>query len=130
MLLLEFFVIASALLAVGIALRRTRTAEVDGERLRRELALQDEPIDEQEALAAIGLMSSELCEMIISPLTVLLAQCELAQGCGESNPRLATIERQARRIASVVERHRGLAPSRRADKVLIDPLVLQGGLAE
>ena len=124
MLLLEFFVIASALLAVGVALRRTRSAEVDSVVLRRELARQDEPLEEQEALAAIGLMGSELCEMIISPLTVLLAQCELAQGCGESTPRLKTIEKQARRIASVVERHRGLAPSRRDDKVVIDPLVL------
>ena len=72
MLVLEFFLTASALLAVGVALRRVRAAEDEAARLRHQLSRADEPLEHTEALAAIGLMTGELCEMIISPLTVIL----------------------------------------------------------
>lgn len=122
MLVFDFFLLGTALLVVGIALSRTRAAEEEAERLREELARRDEPLEQQEALAAIGLLTSELCEMIISPLTVLLGQCELGRRRDTGPERIATIERQARRIAAVVERHRAFAPSRRGDLRAVDPL--------
>ena len=75
----------------------------------------------QEAFGAANMLIGELCHMVISPLTVILGQCELARAQAPGDRRLETVERQARRIADVIERHRGFAPAQRSEIREIDP---------
>ena len=111
MLLANFLLLVVALLTVFVAFLRTRAAEDALERAQRHLAAGESKGEQDEALAAIGLMTGDLCEEIIPPITVILAQCELLHAAGEEeSPRLRTIEAQSRRIARAVEGHRGFAP--------------------
>lgn len=130
MILFEFFLIASALLAVGVALRRTRAAEADADALRARIARRDEAHEETEALAAAGLVAATLCDAIVGPLTGVLAQCEIGRGTGEPSPRLGAIEGEARRIAAAFERYRGLLPARRIASRIVDPLQLADEVVE
>jgi signal transduction histidine kinase len=130
MILFEFFLIASALLAVGVALRRTRAAEADADALRARIARRDEAHEETEALAAAGLVAATLCEAIVGPLTGVLAQCEIGRGAGEPSPRLGAIEGEARRIAAAFERYRGLLPARQIASRIVDPLRLADEVVE
>ncbi len=121
MLLLTVLVLLTSICAIVVALRRLAQSESERAALREELEGRARGGDEQEALAAVGLIASELCKMVVSPVTVILGQCELARAQGGGDRRLDAIERQARRIADVVERHRGLADSQAAEVREIDP---------
>ena len=121
MLIFEFILLSGTLLTVGIALRRLSSADAEAAALHvRIRELMDQQTGSEE-LAAMGVLNSELCQMIISPLTVILGQCELARRQAEPDRRLQSIEKQARRIASVVERHRGICPSANAEVSEVDP---------
>ena len=95
-------VIEAVLFVASEPLPRAKILEVFGERDRAKA---------DEALAAVGLMTGDLCEEVIPPITVILGQCELMRAGGEAeSPRMRAIEAQARRIARAVEHHRGFAP--------------------
>lgn len=119
---LEFFLITAVLLVVGVALRRVSQLERECRELRARTSSRAAQDQERDALAAVGTLASEICHMIVSPLTVILGQCELAKGGGSLPQRVATIEEQARRIAAVVERYRGVGQRSRDDVRDIDPL--------
>ena len=113
----EFFVLSTALLTVAVLLRRLARVEEDRARLDAKLRSAGRIDDEeQEALRAIGVLTNELCHLVISPLTIILGQCELARSGGERTRRIETIERQARRIAAVVETLAEAGEVRRGDE--------------
>jgi signal transduction histidine kinase len=118
---IEFLLLATAILVVGIVLRRLRQVEYQRDTLMREMFRDEERDPEQEAFGAANMLIGELCHMVISPLTVILGQCELARAQGGRDKRIETVERQARRIADVIERHRGFAPAQRSEIREIDP---------
>jgi len=121
LLLANFLLLLASLLAVFVAVVRAWVADGEGGRAGKRLADREACIAEDEALAAIGLMTGDLCEEIVAPVTVILAQCELLRSAGEEeSPRLRAIESQARRIARAVERHRGFAPSTSATGRAVD----------
>jgi len=120
--LFEFVLLATTLLTVAVLLRRLRVVEEERTRLRSELDRRGPHDDEQDAMIAMGMLTNELCHLLVSPLTVILAQCELARSGGEMTRRLETIERQARRIADVVERHRTMAGGKASDTQRVDPV--------
>ena len=112
MLLANFLLLLASLLAVFVAALRARAADEANRRTQQLLADRESGSAEDEALAAIGLMTGDLCEEVIPPITVILGQCELMRAGGEAaSPRMRTIEAQARRIARAVEHHRGFAPN-------------------
>lgn len=121
-MVIEVLLLATSILIVFVSLQRLRRVEEQRDAAAAELQRTRREDPEQEALAAAGMLTNELCQMIISPLTVILGQCELARVREESDRRLDTIERQARRIADVVERHRGLAPERHPEVSEVDPV--------
>ncbi len=121
MMLLTVLALLTSVCAICVVLRRLTQSEVERLALREEIETLSRGGDEREALAAVGLIASELCKMVVSPVTVILGQCELARSQGQADRRLDAIERQARRIADVVERHRGLADSQCAEVREIEP---------
>jgi signal transduction histidine kinase len=118
-LLIEFLLLVICGLVVAIALLRVGAAELSA------AAQPPAPVAAQpddETLAAVGLMMTfDLCEEVITPVTVILAECDLGRGTAEADSsRLARIEEHARRIAAAVEQHRGFAPSGRQIQSSVD----------
>ena len=94
----EFLYVAASLLAIGVLLRRLRAVEAELRELRagapsRAVAGPARP--------ATGV---EVLDLMASPLSILLAQCELAKGSGEMDERIQLIERQARRMSKLIHR--------------------------
>jgi len=130
LIVFEFFLLAASLLAVAVSLRRTRAAEAEAEAFAKRAAAPADPAERTEALAALGMVSGALCDSLVSSLTVVLAQCELARNEDESSPRWKAVEHEARRMAALVERNRGLAPGRIHETESFDPLVLADEVLE
>ncbi|MHC4342065.1 MAG: sensor histidine kinase [Planctomycetota bacterium] len=115
----QTLLLLTALLAVAVLLRRLKTVEA---RQAQKAGGNKKSEDEQDALAAVGALTCDIANMVLSPVTIIQGQCELARIKGESDRRLETIEREARRIANVVERFRGLGREHRDEVQEVDPV--------
>jgi len=117
----DVLLLATALMSVGVLLSRLRVLEKERARLRARAAVDHAASPEGETMSALGLLTDEMRHMIVSPLTVILGQCELARNGGELPRRIETIERQARRISDVVERFVCIGKENRGDSGELDP---------
>jgi signal transduction histidine kinase len=115
----QTLLLLTALLAVAVLLRRLKSVEA---RQAKKLEADQKREDEQDALAAVGALTGDIANMVLSPVTIIQGQCELARVKGESDRRLEIIEREARRIANVVERFRGLGREQRDEVQEVDPV--------
>ena len=120
----DLVLLATALLSVGVLLSRLRVLEKERARLRARAAADHAAPPEGETLSALGLLTDEMRHMIVSPLTVILGQCELARNGGELPRRIETIERQARRISDVIERFVCVGKEHRDKTGELDPGLL------
>lgn len=107
---------ATTLIAVAVLLQRVKAAEVEVERLRSELSGRAAPEAEDAPL-----LESETRALYLSPVSVILAECELARGEGRMDARLETIERCARRVADLLERQRLPGDTLRRETRELDP---------
>ena len=117
----DVLLLATALMSVGVLLSRLRVLEQERARLRARATVDHAAPPEGETMSALGLLTDEMRHMIVSPLTVILGQCELARNGGELPRRIETIERQARRISDVVERFGCIGKEHRGDAGELDP---------
>lgn len=93
---LEILFIATSLLALGILFRRLRRAEAELDHWRTRADDPTEPL----------VLEGEKRATVVSALTAILAQCETARGQASLDGRLLqVIERQARRVWDLLERH-------------------------
>jgi len=118
----ELLLLGSSVLAVAVLLVRLRRVEQDRDRLLNQVDDRKATNPQADTLAALGMLTSEISHMVISPLTVILGLCELARSAGTEKARFETIQRQARRIRDVVERYRDVGREFRDEVGLVDPV--------
>jgi signal transduction histidine kinase len=93
---LEILFIATTLLALGILFRRLKKAEAELDEWR---VKEDDP---SQPLVLEG----ENRSIVVSAMTAILGQCEMARGQAKPDGRLMqVIERQAQRVWELLERH-------------------------
>jgi len=102
----QFFFVAVASAVALLTLHRLRVVEREQAEDRANGTADAQGLREEEALAAVGILTDEFCDRVVSPLTVILGQCELAQRRGEGDPRLERIESEARRILDAIDHQR------------------------
>ena len=117
--LFEFMFLVGTLLSLGIMLRRLRQVETElRERRDRERATAAAPVEAESSLKLEG----ETRALLVSSLTVILGQCELARGQARPDARLLhVIERQARRLWELLERNPAPVPRTALDERVIEP---------
>lgn len=92
---LEFLFLMSVLLAIGLLLRRVGTLE--------KRAAPEAPPEEGPARLSVD-ADMDTWAMLVTPLSVILAQCELARGQRRMNARLEAVEREALRMHDILAR--------------------------
>ena len=98
---LEILFVAASLLALGILFRRLRKAEAELDQWRAKADDPSQPL----------VLEGENRSTVVSAMTAILAQCEMARGQSRLDGRLMqVIERQARRVWDLLERHSLPAP--------------------
>lgn len=119
----ELILLATAVLLVVVLLSRLSRVEGENAQLLKDaVERRHAPRSESETLGALGQLTDEMRHMIVSPLTVVLGQCELARNGRNLQRRILTIERQAQRIAEIVERFGAVGRDHRGDVDDIDPI--------
>ena len=114
----DLLLLATSILIILVLVTRLSRLEVERQRMATQLS---KISGTQDSMGAVGMLTSEMSHLVISPLTVILGQCELARGQKESMDRIDIIERQARRIADVVERYRSIGKEDRDVLEEVDP---------
>jgi signal transduction histidine kinase len=109
--LFQFLFAVTTVLAIMVLLRRLGRLEAQLAEAQREP--QTEPAPPRDDV---------MRDMLISPLTVILAQCELARGNKEMDSRLEVIERHAKRIDVLLGRTRTKVPAVPAEVREMDPV--------
>ncbi len=92
---LEFLFLASVLLAVGLLLRRVDTLEKS--------SAQEAPPEDMPAVPAVD-ADTDAWALLVTPLTAILGQCELARGQRKMDARLEEVEKHALRMRDLLAR--------------------------
>lgn len=125
----EFLYAATSLLVIAVLFRRLRALEAGPEdRADAETgagAGQHAREEETAPRAAAPADAVPLVDLLLSPITVIIGQCELARAGGAGNARLDVIERHARRAADLLRRPAAgtlTATGARAPQVPVGPV--------
>jgi len=93
---LEILFVATTLLALGILFRRLKKAEAELDQWRAKAKDPAQPL----------VLEGDNRTTVVSAMTAILGQCEMARGQASPDPRLLqVIERQAQRVWDLLERH-------------------------
>ena len=114
----DLLLLLTSILTVVVLASRLHHVETERRRIATELTRVSVA---QDPMRAVGMLTEDMSHLVISPLTVILGQCELARGGGEDQHRIEIIERQAQRITDVVERFRSIGKEHRDETEQIDP---------
>jgi len=114
----DLMLLATSILIVVVLTKRLHRVDRERRRIAAEL---HKVTGAQDSMSAVGVLTGEMGHLVISPLTVILGQCELARGRDANRARIEIIERQARRIADVVERFRSVGKEHRNETQEVDP---------
>lgn len=114
----DLMLLATSILMIFVLLTRLRRVDIERRRIAAEL---NKVTRAQDSMSAVGLLTGEMSHLVNSPLTVILGQCELARGHDENLHRIGIIQRQARRIADVVERFGSVGKEHRNEMQEVDP---------
>ena len=114
----DLLLLLTSILTVVVLASRLHHVETERRRIATELTRVS---GAQDAMGAVGMLTEDMSHLVISPLTVILGQCELARGGDKDLHRIEIIERQAHRITDVVERFRSIGKEHRDETEQIDP---------
>lgn len=117
----EFLYVVTTLLAIGVLLRRLGVVEKELRHMRGPNKPRTAPGHSRPHVQAHAQPGVEVLDLMVSPLSIILAQCELAKGDGELDERIELIERQARRMSKLIHREQDTTDRVRWESQQLEP---------